>query len=106
MDGRGRALDNIFVERLWRNVKYEDVYLKGYANMAELTVGLAQYFAFYNAERPHQALGYETPDYVYRAGVGGGALIVDKFGNDKREQEKGGSTGQRRAAAEVEMDTA
>jgi putative transposase len=47
MDGRGRALDNIFVERLWRNVKHEDVYLKGYANMGELTVGLAQYFAFY-----------------------------------------------------------
>jgi len=48
--------------------------------MAELTVGLAQYFAFYNAERPYQALGYETPDHVYRTGVGGGALIVDKFG--------------------------
>jgi putative transposase len=47
MDGRGRALDNIFVERLWRNVKHEDVYLKGYANMGQLTVGLAQYFAFY-----------------------------------------------------------
>jgi len=106
MDGRGRALDNIFVERLWRNVKYEDVYLKGYANMAELTVGLAQYFAFYNAERPHQALGYETPDHVYRAGVGGGALIVDKFGDADLEQEKIGSTGQRRAAAEVETDTA
>jgi putative transposase len=79
MDGRGRALDNIFVERLWRNVKYEDVYLKGYANMAEVMVGLAQYFAFYNAERPHQALGYETPASVYRSGVGGGALIVDKY---------------------------
>lgn len=64
MDGRGRALDNIFVERLWRNVKYEDVYLKGYANMAELTLGLAQYFAFYNAERPHQALRYKTPHRV------------------------------------------
>ena len=64
MDGRGRALDNIFVERLWRNMKYEDVYLKGYANMAELMVGLAQYFAFYNAERPHQSLGYHTPDQV------------------------------------------
>lgn len=106
MDGRGRALDNIFVERLWRNVKYEDVYLKGYANMAELTVGLAQYFAFYNAERPHQALGYETPDRVHRAGVGGGALIVDKFGDADQEQEKIGSTGQRRAAAEVETGTA
>lgn len=81
MDGRGRALDNIFVERLWRNVKHEDVYLKGYANMAELMLGLAQYFAFYNAERPHQSLGYETPASVYRSGVGGGALIVDKYGD-------------------------
>lgn len=80
MDGRGRALDNIFVERLWRNVKHEDVYLRGYANMAELVVGLAQYFAFYNAERPHQSLGYQTPISVYRSGVGGGALIVDKYG--------------------------
>jgi putative transposase len=81
MDGRGRALDNIFVERLWRNVKHEDVYLKGYANMAELMVGLAQYFAFYNEERPHQSLGYQTPASVYYSGVGGGALIVDKYGN-------------------------
>jgi putative transposase len=106
MDGRGRALDNIFVERLWRNVKYEDVYLNGYANMAELTVGLAQYFAFYNAERPHQALGYQTPNQVHATGVGGGALIVDRFGDeDDRPQEKS-STGQRRAADAVEMNTA
>ena len=88
MDGRGRALDNIFVERLWRNVKHEDVYLKGYANMAELTVGLAQYFAFYNVERPHQSLGYRTPCEVYASGVGGGAVIVDKFGTREREQEQ------------------
>ena len=80
MDGRGRAFDNIFVERLWRNVKHEDVYLKGYANMAELMVGLAQYFAFYNEERPHQSLGYQTPASVYRSGIGGGALIIDKYG--------------------------
>ncbi|MGW8390472.1 IS3 family transposase [Pseudoduganella sp. HUAS MS19] len=106
MDGRGRALDNIFVERLWRNVKYEDVYLKGYANMAELTVGLAQYFAFYNAGRPHQALGYETPDRVYSAGIGGGAMIVDKFGDADQGQEEVSNTGQRRAAAEVETGTA
>lgn len=106
MDGRGRAFDNIFVERLWRNVKYEDVYLKGYAKMPELTVGLAQYFAFYNAERPHQALGYQTPDAVYRADAGGGALIIDRF-SDEREKAKGESaTGQRRAADAVEMDTA
>ena len=81
MDGRGRAFDNIFVERLWRNVKHEDVYLKGYANMAELMVGLAQYFAFYNEERPHQSLGYQTPASVYRSGIGGGAVIIDKYGS-------------------------
>lgn len=106
MDGRGRALDNIFVERLWRNVKYEDVYLKGYANMAELTVGLAQYFAFYNTERPHQALGYQTPHHVYTTGAGGGALIVDRFGDDDETPMEASSTGQRRAADEVEMGTA
>ena len=80
MDGRGRVFDNIFVERLWRNVKYEDVYLKGYATMGELLIGLAEYFVFYNGERPHQSLGDRTPDVVYRTGIGGGALILDKFG--------------------------
>lgn len=81
MDGRGRALDNIFVERLWRTVKYEDVYLKGYASLPELLLGLTEYFAFYNGERPHQSLGDRTPDDVYRSGDGGGARIVDRFGD-------------------------
>ncbi len=80
MDGRGRAFDNIFVERLWRNVKYEDVYLKGYGTMGELMIGLAEYFAFYNSERPHQALNQRTPAAVYQSAIGGGALVVDKFG--------------------------
>ncbi len=80
MDGRGRSFDNIFVERLWRSVKHEDVYLKGYASMDELLVGLADYFAFYNGERPHQSLDNKTPDVVYRSAIGGGAMIVDKFG--------------------------
>jgi len=65
MDGRGRALDNIFVERLWRTVKYEEVYLKQHSNMPDLLMGLAQYFQFYNQERWHQALDYKTPDEVY-----------------------------------------
>ena len=85
MDGRGRAFDNIFVERLWRSVKHEDVYLKGYASMGELLVGLTEYFAFYNGERPHQSLGQKTPDVVYRSGVSGGALIVDRFGGAMEE---------------------
>jgi putative transposase len=79
MDGRGRVFDNIFVEQLWRNVKHEDVCLKGYATMIELTVGLAEYFIFYNSERPHQSLGQKTPDVVYNTAIGGGAMIVDKY---------------------------
>lgn len=85
MDGRGRAFDNIFVERLWRSVKHEDVYLNGYATMGALMVGLAAYFAFYNGERPHQSLGQQTPDIVYRSASGGGAVILDKFGGALEE---------------------
>jgi putative transposase len=66
MDGRGRALDNIFVERLWRTVKYEDIYLKGYATPREVFRGLEEYFSYYNVERPHQSLDYRTPAAVYR----------------------------------------
>jgi putative transposase len=75
---RGRALDNIFVERLWRNVKYEDIYLKVYGNLADLTVGLTAYFEFYNQGRPHQALGYLTPKEVYETGQGGWAMSLVK----------------------------
>ena len=64
-DGRGRALDNIFVERLWRSVKYEEVYLKDYQSVPEAIRGLRDYFTFYNHHRPHQALGYQTPAQVY-----------------------------------------
>jgi putative transposase len=69
MDGRGRALDNVFVERLWRSVKYEHVYLYEYAVVAELEKGLHNYFTFYNYERPHQSLAYQTPAEVHFAGV-------------------------------------
>jgi len=65
MDGRGRAADNIFTERLWRSVKYEEVYLNDYASPREARYGLARYFHFYNFERPHQALGYQMPAQVY-----------------------------------------
>jgi putative transposase len=67
MDGRGRALDNVFVERLWRSVKYEDIYIKDYEQVAELLAGLTAYFHFYNEERPHQSLDYQTPGVFYRA---------------------------------------
>jgi putative transposase len=65
MDGKGRCLDNVFVERLWRSVKYEDVYLKRYETVRQLRAGLARYFGFYNQERRHQALDYRTPAEVY-----------------------------------------
>jgi len=65
MDGRGRCLDNVFVERLWRSVKYEDVYLRGYESVPDLERGLAAYFRFYNHERLHQSLGYRTPADVH-----------------------------------------
>ena len=65
MDGRGRALDNIFIERLWRSLKYEDIYLKNYETVPSLAQGLSDYFQFYNHERPHQSLGYQTPAEVY-----------------------------------------
>lgn len=65
MDGKGRALDNIFVERLWRTVKYEEVYLKDYGSVKEARDGLSSFFKFYNTERPHQSLGYRTPAEVY-----------------------------------------
>ena len=68
MDGRGRCLDNVFVERLWRTVKYEDVFLRGYESVPELEKGLRAYFAFYNEARLHQSLGYKTPAEVYRTG--------------------------------------
>ena len=66
MDGRGRAWDNVFVERPWGTVKYEDIYIRGYEMVAELLQGLIRYFAFYNQERLHQSLGYEIPAEVYR----------------------------------------
>jgi putative transposase len=66
MDGRGRALDNVFVERLWRSVKYEDISIRGYETVPELHRGLARYFGCSNDERPHQSLDYRTPAAVYR----------------------------------------
>ena len=70
-DGPGRVFDNIFSQRLWRTVKYEEVHLKDYADPREARDGLAAYFQFYNDERPHQALGYRTPAEVYSARAGG-----------------------------------
>ena len=69
-DGEGRWLDNLFIERLWRSVKYEEVYLKTYENITHARKSLAVYFNFYNAERRHQSLGRRTPDSLYYDDVG------------------------------------
>jgi len=71
MDGRGRWMDNVFIERLWRSLKYEDIYLKGYADGREAKLGIAQWVAFYNTRRPHMALDHRTPMAVWRDGIGG-----------------------------------
>ena len=73
MDGKGRVFDNIFIERLWRTVKWEEVYLKDYANVGQAIRGLKDFFRRYNEERPHSALGYMTPSEVYH-----GAAVAPK----------------------------
>lgn len=73
MDGKGRALDNIFVERLWRSLKYEEIYLNSYLDMNELKEAIDNYFIFFNTERFHQSLEYSTPDEIYY-----GVFLVDK----------------------------
>ena len=79
MDGRGRWMDNVFIERLWRSLKHEDVYLQGYADGHEAKAGIARWIGFYNHSRPHQALGNRTPMVVWRDGVTGalGEKAVD-----------------------------
>ena len=85
MDGRGRAFDNIFTERLWRSVKYEDVYLKEYGAVDEARRGLKDYFGFYNTDRLHEALGYRTPAEVH---FGSGGRRSNKVtGSNKKEKE-------------------
>ncbi len=89
MDGKGRCMDNVFVERLWRSVKYEEVYLKAYQDVPEARTGIGAYMRFYNEERPHQALGYRTPREVFEAGS------VSTRAKDLEDQEGGWLTGQR-----------
>jgi putative transposase len=82
MDGRGRAIDNVFIERLWRSVKYEEVYLRDYADGWQAEASLAAYFRFYNQERIHQALGYRTPWDVYRERSSSGGEPADEKQNE------------------------
>ena len=80
MDGKGRYSDNIFVERLWRTVKYEEVYLKAYANAGEARRELGAYFRFYNEQRLHQALGYRTPAEVFH----GDHVVLEEESKERR----------------------
>ena len=73
MDGRGRCIDNVFVERVWRSLKYEEVFLHAYDDLDEARAGITRYFEFYNCTRPHQALGYQTPDAFYRGVINSAA---------------------------------
>ena len=76
MDGKGRWIDNVFIERLWRSVKYEEVYLHGYTNGTEARTALTRYLSFYNARRSHQALEYRTPDEVYFDALAAATLMA------------------------------
>ena len=75
MDGKGHFMDNIFVERLWRSLKYEEVYLNAYASVAEAKAGIGSWLGFYNEERQHQSLGYRTPRQVYQQNARGYVAI-------------------------------
>ena len=83
MDGKGRCMDNIFIERLWRSVKYEEIYLNDYATTEELRIGLRKYFHFYNTERPHQTFDGSTPLEVYRKSTDVPAAEMEKEGPTK-----------------------
>jgi putative transposase len=69
MDGKGRCMDNVFVERLWRSLKYEEVYLHAYTTVAKAKAGIGAWLSFYNDERQHQSLGYRTPRQIYQEGL-------------------------------------
>jgi putative transposase len=86
MDGQGRVIDNIFIERLWRTLKYEEVYLKDYLDVVDALANLRTYFTFYNHERPHQALGYQTPAKVHHRLLPGGkpTMLGVQPGADRR----------------------
>jgi len=89
---------------LWRSVKHEDVYLKGYATMGELVVGLADYFVFYNGVCPHQSLENETPDVVYRTAISGGAMILDKYPRTQKEAKVETATSEKASIIDVKTE--
>ncbi len=99
MDDWGRGLDKIFIERLWRSVKYEDIYLKEYRTVPEMKRRISGCFRFDNTERLHQSLGYKTPDEVYASVTGGDACIVDTYSPIKVSDQASATAEQPQAAA-------
>jgi putative transposase len=85
IDGKGRWIDNVFVERLWRSVKYEEIYLRGYANGHEAQRSLTKYFAFYNPKRVHETLEYATPDQLYFGGSAKATSASARRSGDDRQ---------------------
>ena len=92
MDGKGRWIDNVFIERLWRSVKYEEVYLHAYTNGTEARAGLTRYFSFYNARRSHQSLDYQTPDELY-FGELAAATPLRRLTDDSKSKDRRASAG-------------
>ena len=93
MDGKGRCMDNIFVERLWRSLKYEEVYLHAYATVAEAKAGIGAWLDFYNTERQHQSLSYRTPQQIYQESLwicGRSALPTGCASSTSRASSEGG----------------
>jgi len=88
MDGKGRFLDNIFIERLWRSLKYEEVFIKAYGSVPEARIGISEWLTFYNDERPHQALGYRTPTAVFHGAachqVDNASASLSRYPHDDR----------------------
>jgi hypothetical protein len=101
MDGKGRWMDNVFIERLWRSLKYEEVYLHAYETVAEAKAGIGSWISFYNVSRSHQALGYRTPTEVFAGGAGAvgrvGATVTCRTPGRQRRSPASGSHRTQRA---------
>jgi putative transposase len=105
MDGRGRAIDNVFIERLWRSVKYEEVYLRDYTDGWQAEASLAAYFRFYNHERIHQSLDYRTPADVYAERTGGPFHVLVETEGARQEKRSSGLAQEERRRVEATLDT-
>ena len=86
MDGKGRCFDNIYIERFWRTLKYEEIYLKSYSSVSELKFAVSEYINYYNNERPHQSLGYQTPYDVFMGSDNLYKFLSSDYANKEKEK--------------------